>query len=115
MEKMRQTVVDMLNVLGAPRECTESCCDGCEFERMEATLQGLEALGYLRTWFEKTGEHKNPAGGTCIEAVQHMDPEDPLDAWEAFMRGELGITLADGWKTLGTADRLKSGQEGGEA
>lgn len=107
----RDGLVQMLNVLGAPRPCPGPHCEGCAYEREEAILTGLTALGYIkRNEFIETGrtEGTNTAGGPMVQVEGHWEIEpEPLDAWEGFMRMEFGVELPAGWK-----DKPLIGDEG---
>ena len=96
-DPQRAALVHMVNVLGAPRPCPCNKCDGCEYERDEAIRTGLEALGYLEQEFIEEGREELPGGGIYHKGHWRIEP-DPLEAWENFMRGELGVELREGWK-----------------
>lgn len=97
----REAIVNMVNILGAPRPCpsSEKHCEGCEYEHIEACCEGLRALGYLaENTYKLEKVTKNAAGGDCHHYVFDGPQPDPLEAWERFMKAELNVELSPDWR-----------------
>jgi hypothetical protein len=90
----RSTLVNIVNMLGAPRPCPVVRCEGCEYERQEAVCEGLIVLGYLEPpKYKLSHTSKNAAGGDCRHFEFDGPQPDPMDAWERFMKAEFDVEI----------------------
>jgi hypothetical protein len=92
----REALVQIVNILGAPRSCPCNKCEGCKYEREEAIREGLIALGYLEEVQYDLADAGPPTHFVAREPVP-----DALDAWERFMKAEFNVELKEGWREHG--------------